>query len=97
MKKKVEIEIEVNETVAYSRSSEKFEAYCPQCGSLVEMAVPQTAALLVSCTEREIYRLIESDQVHFTETDRLLVCLSSLRGLNKHTVDVNQGGAPQGS
>jgi hypothetical protein len=87
MKKKMEIEIELSETIAYSRSSEKFEAYCPRCGVLVEMAVPQTAAILASSSEREIYRLIETDKVHFSETDRILVCLSSLAGLKTAPTD----------
>jgi len=87
MKKKMEIEIELSETIAYSRSSEKFEAYCPRCEMLVEMAVPQTAAILVSSNEREIYRLVETDEVHFTETDRILVCLRSLAGLKTTPTD----------
>lgn len=75
---KTEIEIEMIETIAYSRRAEKFEAYCSQCLALVEMAVPQVAAVLASSNEREIYRLVEMGKVHFVETDRILVCLNSL-------------------
>jgi hypothetical protein len=78
MKQKTEIEIELKETIAYSRSSERFEAHCPQCKSLVEMVAPQVAAILTRSTEREIYRLIETNQIHFVETDRVLICLKSL-------------------
>ncbi|MDQ3132962.1 MAG: hypothetical protein M3Q99_19705 [Acidobacteriota bacterium] len=78
MKQKTEIEIELSETVAYSRRSEKFESFCPECKSLVEMSTPQVAAILTRSTEREIYRLVETDEVHFVETDRVLVCLKSL-------------------
>ncbi len=78
MKQKTEIEIELSETVAYSRRSERFETFCPQCKSLVEMSTPQVAAILKRSTEREIYRLVETGKVHFVETDRVLVCLKSL-------------------
>ena len=82
MKQKTEIEIELNETIAYSRRSERFEAFCSECKSLVEMATPPVAAILRQTTEREIYRLVETGKVHFVETDRVLVCLQSLKDLN---------------
>lgn len=78
MNRKTEIEIEFNETVAYSRRSERFEAFCPECKTLVEMATPQFAAILTQTTEREIYRLVETGKIHFVETDRILICLNSL-------------------
>jgi hypothetical protein len=78
MKQKTEIEIELNETLVYSRRSERFESFCPECKSLVEMSTAQVAAILNQSTEREIYRLIETGKVHFVETDRVLICLRSL-------------------
>lgn len=78
MTQKTEFEIEVNETVAYSRRSERFENFCPVCKCMTEMATPQVGAILARMTEREIYRLVETGDVHFVETDRVLVCLSSL-------------------
>ena len=79
MAKKTEIEIEMSETVAYSSRSERFEAYCAQCGSLVEMTTPALAAVLMHTTQREIYRLVETGKIHFVETDRVLICLESLK------------------
>ena len=78
MTQKTEIEIEVSETVAYSRRSQRFENFCPICKSMSEMATPQIAAILSHTTEREIYRLVETGDVHFVETDRVLICLQSL-------------------
>jgi hypothetical protein len=78
MKQKTEIEIELSETVAYSRRSERFETFCLQCKSMVEMAPPQIAAIMTHTTERGIYRLIETGKIHFVETGRVLVCLRSL-------------------
>ena len=78
MKQKTKIEIEFSETVAYSKREERFEAFCLQCKSLVEMTTPQVAAILTRTTEREIYCFVETNKVHFVETDRVLVCLKSL-------------------
>ena len=83
MRRKTEIEIELNETVAYSRRSERFETFCPNCKALVEMATPPIAAVLTHTTEREIYRLVETGSVHFIETDRVLICLNSLSAYRK--------------
>ena len=85
MKQKTEIEIELSETVAYSRRSERFEAFCPECKSLVEMAAPAVAAVLTHSTEREIYRLVETGKVHFAETDRVLICLKSFADFKQAT------------
>ena len=78
MAQKNEIEIELNETVAYSRRSERFENFCPVCKCMSEMATPQVASIIGHTTEREIYKLVETGEVHFVETDRVLVCLKSL-------------------
>lgn len=77
MEQKTEIEIELSETVMYRRRSERFETFCPLCKSLVEMATPQVAARLMKVSEREIYRFVETGEVHFIETDGLLICLNS--------------------
>ena len=78
MNQKTEIEIAFSETIAYSKRQERFEAFCPECKSLVEMTTPQIAAILTRSNEREIYRFIETGKVHFVETDRVLICLKSL-------------------
>ena len=77
MKQKTEIEIELKETVVYSPAEERFEAYCPECGSAVKMATPQIAAVLSHLTERDVYRLVETGKVHFREADGVLICLNS--------------------
>jgi hypothetical protein len=87
MRRKTEIEIEFSETVAYTKSSERFEFFCPECKTLVEMAAPPVAAVLASTTERKIYRLVETGKVHFVETDRVLICLKSLTEIPKAPPD----------
>jgi len=80
MTRTTEIEFELNETIAYTHRDERAAVFCPECQSLVEMAVPHVASILAEMTEREIYRRIEAKDAHFIETDRLLVCLNSLIG-----------------
>ena len=80
---KTEIEIELSETIAYSRPTERFQSFCQMCNSMVEMASTQIAAIVTRSSEREIYRLIETGDVHFVETDRVLVCLSSITELQR--------------
>jgi hypothetical protein len=42
------------------------------------MTTPQVAAISMHVTEREIYRMVETGDIHFVETDRVLVCMRSL-------------------
>ncbi len=72
MTQKTEIEIEMSETVAYSRRGDRFETFCPTCKCMSDMATAQVAAVLTHMTEREIYKLVETGSVHFVETNRVL-------------------------
>jgi hypothetical protein len=79
MKQKTEITFEVEETIILRQSGNKLEAFCPQCQAVVEMITPQLAAAVSKTPIREIFRLIESERLHFMETDEIRVCLNSLR------------------
>ena len=83
MTQKTEFEIEVNETVAYSSRSDRFESYCPACKCMTEMSTVQIASVLTHKTEREIYKMVEIGSIHFVETDRVLICLNSLPGYQR--------------
>ncbi len=52
------------------------------------MAAPQVAANAAHLTEREIYRLVETNNVHFVETDRLVICLKSLSRLQNNEGEI---------
>lgn len=78
MKQKTEIIFESEETIVLRQVKPTLTAFCPQCQAQVEMASPQTIAASTDFTEREIFRLIENQRVHFVETDRVLICLNSL-------------------
>jgi hypothetical protein len=47
---------------------------------MVEMITPNEAAKLAGISSRSVYRLVEAESIHFTETHDglLLICLNSL-------------------
>jgi len=47
---------------------------------MVEMITPNEAAKLAGISSRSVYRLVEAESIHFTETrdGSLLICLNSL-------------------
>ena len=80
MKRTTEIEIELNETIAYRPRRETRDIFCPKCAAIVQMATPPMAAITMSLTEREVFRLVEADEVHFVELENLFICMESLGG-----------------
>ena len=79
MTRKTEIEFELHETIAYTRSDERLGVFCPGCQTIVEMAVPHVASILAGMSERDVYRRIIENEAHVIESDRLLVCIDSLK------------------
>ena len=75
------IVVEIDERIAVTNTEQQFEAYCSECKKMTEMATPKTAGVLTEISEREIFRLIEGKEIHFIESDRVLVCVASLRNL----------------
>jgi hypothetical protein len=59
---------------------EPVPAWCAACGALAELVTPDAAAALARVSPRTIYRWVEADRLHFTETaeKRLLICLNSI-------------------
>lgn len=87
MKQKAEITFEVEETIILRQSAQISKRFCPQCGVLVEMASPQTIADFSHFTEREIFRLVETGNIHFIEAERMLICLNSMAVLEEELKD----------
>ncbi len=74
--------VETERVIAIRKSKAPLASWCEGCGSEVRMLTPDEAAALARTTVRAIYRWIEAEKIHFTETPDglLLVCLSSLCG-----------------
>lgn len=60
-------------------SAAESDLLCPSCGE-AQMVSPLLAAKLLKIGTREIYRLIETDKVHFVEMPdkQIFVCLQSI-------------------
>lgn len=54
-------------------------AWCDRCEAETEMLAPDEAAALLQTTTREVFRLSEVGEIHYSETESgaLLVCRNS--------------------
>jgi hypothetical protein len=80
MKRRTEITIETHSVLAVRRRTGAPAAWCQGCDDLVEMITPDEAAKLSGLSSRAVYRLVETESIHFIETHdgSLLICLKSL-------------------
>lgn len=80
-KRRTEITVETETIVCLRRRSQAaLIAWCPQCAAEVKLVTPEAAALHSGLSLRAIYRRIEADRLHFSETaeGQLFICLNSL-------------------
>lgn len=83
MKRRTEITITTDRLVIVRcQRSASFAAWCESCVRPAPMLNVDEAARLIRSSSRAIYRRVEANQLHFTETPEggLLVCLNSLEG-----------------
>ncbi len=92
MKQRTEITFEVEETVVSKRGGKLFQAYCPTCEIVADMASPEFLATMTGSSEREIFRLVEAQKIHFFEAGRIFGCVSCSR---RSTGQVDPGEAPR--
>lgn len=83
------IVIEINEKISVINSEHRFEAYCPECKRMTEMATSKIAGLITNVSEREIFRMVEARSIHFVENDRVLICLDSVKNLTANSNTIN--------
>jgi hypothetical protein len=76
MKRTTEVTYETEELIAV-KLRRGFTGFCDQCNAFVEMLPTEAAALLTGLGEREIFRLIETGEIHFVEAERVFVCRDS--------------------
>ena len=79
----MEITFETEETVVLREGSKVSIDDCPGCGRRSLMVTPQAAAFLSDASERDIFRWLELNLLHFTEKDRVMICLDSLKLIEK--------------
>jgi len=80
MMKKKEITVETHQVTVIRRRS-AHRAWCAACAQSVPMVSAEEAAALLGLTVRKVYRLVETDGLHFTETREgwLRLCLDSIQ------------------
>ena len=82
--KRTVVTIETHRVMVIHSPERLLEDWCQQCGARVKLVRPEIAARLSGLSCRTLYRLIETGQVHFTQSptesseDLVLVCLESL-------------------
>lgn len=67
-------------SILFDRTKQDF-MFCQKCEIESVMLPPEKIVEVTDFKIREIYRLIESERVHFIENEKVFVCLESL--LNK--------------
>ncbi|MEO6391887.1 MAG: hypothetical protein ABIP75_08560 [Pyrinomonadaceae bacterium] len=79
-KRRIEITVEKHRRIVLSQRNRAVNAWCHRCAGQVQMVTPDEVAQLCDVSTRTVYRWIEMDRVHFTETDKgfSLICLFSL-------------------
>jgi hypothetical protein len=82
--KKTLITTETSETLIV-RQATRQRAWCEVCGAEVEMVSPELAARSAGVGVRAVFRLIETERVHFMESPdgALLVCLNTLKQIEE--------------
>ena len=80
MNRKRRVKITVENNLLVVRRSSQTLVWCPECPARIQMITPEEAATLTGVSTRTIYRWVEVEHPHFTETSegRLLVCPNSL-------------------
>jgi excisionase family DNA binding protein len=79
-KKRTEITIETDRIVVISRRNLQAQSWCGACNKRVSMVTIDEAARLARVSARTVYRWVEDEKLHFTETSdgRLLICSESI-------------------
>ena len=82
MKRTTEVIYETEELTTV-KARRGFKGFCRQCNAFVEMLPTEAAALLTGLGERELFRLIETGEIHFVEAERVFVCRESSMNRSK--------------
>jgi excisionase family DNA binding protein len=79
-KRRTKITIETERVIVIRKRRPLTQEWCNRCGEIVSMVTVDEAAGIAGVSSRTIYRWVEADRIHFTETSdrRLLICPDSL-------------------
>lgn len=91
MKQRAEITFEIEETIVVRQGEKLSREFCPLCKIVVDMLTPQLAAAVSKKPVREIFRLIETGKLHFSETGGGLICLNCLTATSAEHGESEEG------
>ena len=77
MKRRAEIKFETEETILFRQGPAAVREYCPECRAIVDMLSPRAMAIFGKVSERVVFRLIETGDLHYVENTGVFVCLNS--------------------
>jgi len=94
MRKKATITVETERLLVVSRSTRSLERWCRDCNSQVRMVAVAEAALIAGASERTVFLLAESAEIHFIETEegKAMFCVASL--LKQRNLPAGQARSP---
>ena len=89
---KTKITVETERVMVIRKRRGETEIWCHVCPDESLMVAAEQAAAFSNLSRREIYRLAEAGQLHFTETADgvVLICLLSLRQWQSARISTNQ-------
>ncbi len=84
-RRQIEIAFEIARVFVFGGNWRNFAAWCRECESYVPMVAISTAATLEKTTCAEIFRRVETGELHHNLTDEgaLIICFSSLLETDK--------------
>ena len=79
-KRRAEITVETRWVILIRRPRGSERVWCRECAADIKVITPEEAVVLTRVSSRAIFRWVETDRLHFSETPRglLLICLNSL-------------------
>ncbi len=80
-KQKTTINIETHNILVVRPIHSPINFWCSECGMTVSMVTPERAAIMIQTSPREIYRKVETGEIHFVEISdkELFVCCRCLQ------------------
>ena len=80
MKKPATVTVETERLVVMGRSVHLIERWCHYCNADVKLVAVAEASLIAGASERTIFRLAETAEIHFIETSegKAMFCIDSL-------------------
>ena len=80
VKKTAKLTIKTERVLVIRRRGESRRAMCPGCGQVVDLVTVDEAAAFARISSRAVFRLVEVEGIHVSETheELLLICLNSI-------------------